>query len=233
MEVYISINGVLRNLIQKFEYHYNNNFLEAEIEVEEGVTPFEYKINYPITDDLMRSFVFQSEDEYKNFLYIDYPLEIFGHATLSYPSVISDLHKFIYEHPDDNITIVGIDEFGKAKSSTLFFLSKYSFQGTNIKFITSNDIEKEWKKCDLWITDNADILFKCTKNKTAIKFITDYNQDYRYRNEINNLSKIDSIWSKSWANTTTSMWITRLMNVVQYILPKGGDPKKKMTLRSS
>lgn len=119
-------------------------------------------------------------------------MEIFGHSTLSYPSVINDLHILIRENPDINFTIVGMDEFGKAKSSTLFFLSKYSFQGNNIKFILSKDIEKEWEKCDMWISDNNEILSKCPKNKKIIKFVTNYNTHIKtYDNEINSLSKIN------------------------------------------
>ena len=103
MEVYVNINGVLRNLIQKFEYHYNNNFLDSEIEVEENIIPFDYKITFPIrNDDLLQSFAFQSKEEFNNFLYVDYPLEIFGHSTLSYPAVINDLHILIHENPDIN-----------------------------------------------------------------------------------------------------------------------------------
>jgi hypothetical protein len=189
MEVYISINGVLRNLIQKFEYHYQNNFIDAEIEVEENVKPFDYKITTPIrNDDLTQFFAFQSKDEFNNFLYIDYPLEIFGHSTLSYPTVIYDLHQLIREKPEVNFTIIGLDEFGKAKPSTLFFLSKYSYQGNNIKFIKSEDIDKEWEKCDTWITDNNEIISRCPTNKKAIKFTTDYNQYFSHNNEIGNLT---------------------------------------------
>ena len=40
MEIFISINGVLRNLIQKFDYHYHDYFLSSELEEEEET--FEY-----------------------------------------------------------------------------------------------------------------------------------------------------------------------------------------------
>jgi hypothetical protein len=218
MEVYISINGVLRNLIQKFEYHYNNNFIDAEVEVEEGSLPFDYKITFPIqNDNLLNSFAFQSKDEFNNFLFVDYPLEIFGHSTLSYPSVITDLNRIMYENPDINFTIVGLDEFGKAKSSTLFFLSKYSFLGNNIKFIRSDDISNEWKKCNMWVTDNDDILSKCPKNKKAIKFVTEYNTNISYSNEINNLTKIELPCLISSEKTITSMLTRLLQHVAQHI----------------
>jgi hypothetical protein len=215
MEVYISINGVLRDLIQKFEYHYNNNFIDAEVTVEEDTVPFDYKITHPLrNDNLLNSFAFQSKDEFNNFLFVDFPLEIFGHSTLSYPAVIMDLNKMIYENPDINFTIVGLDEYGKAKSSTLFFLSKYSYLGNNIKFIKSEDISKEWKKCDIWITDNYNIIEQCPNKKVAIKFVTDYNYYFTHKNETN---KIDLQCLKSLEPTTTSILMRPLRYVAQSI----------------
>ena len=211
MEVYISINGVLRNLIQKFEYHYENNFLESDIEVEEDVEPFDYKVTTPIrNDNIVNYFAFQSKEELSNFLFVDYPLEIFGHAGVSYMAVMTDLNRLIYENPNINFTVVGLDEFGKAKSSTLFFLSKYSYLGNNIKFITSKDLLKEWKTCDLWVTDNKEIIDRCPKNKKAVKFITEYNDFFTHNNEIKNLTEC----LKPWEENTTSMWTRLLKNVV-------------------
>ena len=227
MEVYISINGVLRNLIQKFEYHYENNFLESDIEVEEDVEPFDYRVTIPIrNDNLMNYFAFQSKEELSNFLFVDYPLEIFGHAGISYMSVMSDLNTLIYENPNINFTVVGLDEFGKAKSSTLFFLSKYSYLGNNIKFITSNNILKEWKKCDLWVTDNKEIIDRCPKNKRVVKFVTEYNDFFTHKYEIKNLSEC----LKSWENSTSSMWTKLLKNVVPFTQKKNNE--KTMMLES-
>lgn len=214
MEVYISINGVLRNLIQKFEYHYENNFLESDITVEEDEEPFDYKITTPIrNDNILNYFAFQSKEELSNFAFVDYPLEIFGHAGISYMAVMSDLNTLIYENPDINFTVVGLDEFGKAKSSTLFFLSKYSYLGNNIKFITSEKILKEWKKCDLWVTDNKEIIDRCPKNKQAVKFITEYNSFFTHNTEIKKLTTC----LKSWEKTTTSTWTNSLKAVGLFV----------------
>ena len=38
MEIYISIDGVLRNTIQKFDYHYNESYLADDVELEEDNT---------------------------------------------------------------------------------------------------------------------------------------------------------------------------------------------------
>ena len=201
MEIYISIDGVLRNLIQKFNYHYTDAFLQSEFENE---TDFEYNIVYPIqNDNLLNSYKFQSMEEFEFFTYIEYPIEIFGHAGVSYPTSISDLNKIIFDNPQHNITVVGVDEVGKAKPATLFFLSKNGFLGNNIKFIKSVDIEKEWEKCDIWVSDNKKIIDLKPEGKSAIKFQTTYNEFFTNEKEITKLTEIEELWSNSLEKTTT------------------------------
>lgn len=201
MEIYISIDGVLRNLIQKFNYHYNDAFLDSEFENENN---FEYNIVYPIqNDNLLNSYKFQSMDEFEFFTYIEYPIEIFGHAGVSYPTSISDLNKIIFDNPEHNITVIGVDEVGKAKPATLFFLSKNGFLGNNIRFIKSTEIEKEWEKCDMWVTDSKKIIDLKPEDKKVIKFQTTYNQFFTNDKEITKLTEIEELWSKSLENPTT------------------------------
>lgn len=201
MEIYISIDGVLRNLIQKFNYHYKDAFLESEFENENN---FEYNILYPIqNDNLLNSYQFQSIEEFEFFTYVEYPIEIFGHAGVSYPTSISDLNKIIFDNPQHNITIVGVDEVGKSKPATLFFLSKNGFLGNNIRFIKSIDVEKEWEKCDIWVTDSKKIIDLKPEEKTAIKFQTTYNEFFTNEKEITKLTEIEELWSNSLEKTTT------------------------------
>lgn len=201
MEIYISIDGVLRNFIQKFNYHYKDAFLQSEFENE---TDFEYDIVYPIqNDNLLNSYKFQSMEEFEFFTYIEYPIEIFGHAGVSYPTSISDLNKIIFDNPQHNITVIGVDEVGKSKPATLFFLSKNGFLGNNIKFIKFLDVEKEWNKCDMWITDNKKIIDFKPEGKSVIKFQTAYNEYFTNEKEITKLTEIEELWSNSLENPTT------------------------------
>ena len=202
MNVYISIDGVLRNTIEKFEYHYNDYYLESDSEVDES---FLYGVTKPIYNhNLLSHFAFQSIEEYENFLYVDFPLEIFGHAKPSYSSVFNDLNKLIFDNPDINFTIVGLDEKGKSRPATLFFLSKNNFLGYNVKFITTEDLKKEWKNCDIWITDNMNITRTCPISKKIIKFNTEYNKYILTDIQINNLTEIKTIWLQFSENTTIS-----------------------------
>ena len=202
MEIFISIDGVIRNTIQKLDYHYRDAFLNSEFENE---NKFDYSVTEPIqNDNLLSSYKFESIEEFEYFLFIEYPIEIFGHAGLSYSTTFSELNKIIYENQEHNFTLVGLNELGKSKPATLFFLSKNGFLGNNIKFIKSKDIESEWEKCDVWITDLKEIIDLKKDDKIAIKFNTSYNQHFTCEKEITKLTEIKEPWLKFSENTTTS-----------------------------
>jgi len=211
MEIFISIDGVLRNTIQKFDYHYNDAYLADDVKLESN---FEYGVIEPIqNDNLLNSYKFESKEESDYFLFIEYPIEIFGHAGLSYSTTFSDLHKIIYENPNHNFTLIGLDELGKAKPATLFFLSKNGFLGNNIQFIKSDEIENNWNKCDVWITDNKNILDLCPEDKEVIKFNTTYNQHFTNKKEISKLTEIQELWLNSLEKTTTLISTESQINV--------------------
>lgn len=210
MEIFISIDGVLRNLIQKIKYHYNDCYLESENEDE----TFKYGIIEPIcNDNLLESFKFQSKEQFKHFLHIEYPLEIYGHAGLSQDHAISSLNKMIFEYNQHNFTIIGLDEFGKSKPSTLFFLSKNGYMGNDIKFIRSEDVQNLWNSCDIWVTDSKKIIDLCPEDKTVIKYNTVYNEHFTNSKEIHKLNEIEDICLKSLEKPTSLISIESLKNV--------------------
>jgi hypothetical protein len=200
MEIYISIDGVLRNTIQKFNHHYTDIYLMSDLEDDS----FEYGITEPITNnDLLECYKFQSKEEFNYFFYYEFGLEIFGYAGLSYSTSISDLNTLINSNKEHNFTIVGLDELGKTKPATFFFLSKNGFMGDNVKFIKTDDIENAWTKCDYWITDNKKIIDQCPEGKTVVKFNTPYNQYFTNKKEITKLNEIEETWLKSLEKPTT------------------------------
>lgn len=203
MRIFISINGVLRNFVEKFDYHYQDYYFNTDVDEEEST--FEYKVIKPIhNNELLKSYLFQDNEEFNNFLYIDFPIEIFGHARTSYQNAFTDLNNLIHT-TNHKFTIVGLNELGKAKPATLFFLSKNGFLGRDIKFIYDDEIEDMWDQCDIWITDDINIINKCPKHKTVIKFKTKYNEHFTSNIEINKLSDINEkiLCIKSLANITT------------------------------
>jgi hypothetical protein len=190
MNIYISIDGVLRNIINRFHYHYENAFIDVD-ETEEGDS-FEYKVIEPITNNnLSDHFIFQSKEQQDHFQYIEYPMELYGHSPVSYSNVNNDINKIVYHHKDHKIFLVGLDELGKSRPATLFFLSRNGIMVDNIKFIKSEDIAKEWETVDLWISDSEKVLQLKPENKEFILFSTKYNEHFTYEKIINKLSDID------------------------------------------
>jgi len=216
MEIFVSIDGVLRNTIQKFDYHYKDYFLNTESTENET---FEYKVKTkPLSfQKIIDSYSFQSVDEFNKFLYFDFPIEIFGHAGLSYNQAATDLNKLIVEHPNSRFTLVGLNEKGKAKSASLFFISKNGIMMDQVIFSNDLEIENLWKKCDVWITENFEIIDKCPTNKKVIKFNTYYNNHYKINLEIGKLSEINNIWLKYSEKTILSTLMELVKNAKQVI----------------
>lgn len=189
MKVYISIDGVLRNFINRYHYHYENAFINVE---EDNGDTFEYKVTEPITNhNLTEHFLFQSKEQEDHFQYIEYPMELYGHAPVSYNNVNNDLNKLIYHHRDLEFYLIGLDELGKARPATFFFLSRNGFMVNNVRFIKTEDIKKEWDNADLWISDSEKVLSQKPENKEFILFSTNYNQHFTYEKIIHKLSDIN------------------------------------------
>ena len=218
MEVYVSIDGVLRNMLQKFDYHYKDYFIETESETEET---FEYSVSEPVlNDDVLNSYKFQSNEEFLKFLYFDFPIEIFGHAGLSYNQAVTELNTLIFENPDVKFTLIGLSEKAKAKPSTLFFLSRNGVICDNISFSQIENVNELWKKCDLWITDDRRVIESCPSKKKVVKFNTAFNNHFTNTLKINKLSEIKKEWLKFSEKTITSTLMGLLTNVKQAVQSK-------------
>lgn len=190
MNIYISIDGVLRNFVNRFHYHYENAYINVD-EEEESTDTFEYKVIEPITNlNLTDHFAFQSKDQSDHFQYIEYPMELYGHSPVSYPNVYNEFNKFVFDYKDHYVYLVGLDEFAKAKPATFFFLARSGFMPNNIKFILSENIGDEWTKADVWISDSKKVLDLKPDNKEFILFETTYNNFFTYEKKINKLSDI-------------------------------------------
>ena len=216
MEIFISIDGVLRNTIAKFDYHYKDYYLDSEPEEKtDEENKFEYGVIEPVKNNfLLESYKFQSKEEFDNFTFIDYAVEIFGHANPTYSNIFLELNNLIYQNKEHRFTLIGLDELGKAKPSTLFFLSKNGFMGNNIKFSISSEIPNLWNQCDLWITDSESVINMCPKFKKVVKFNTDYNQHFTNPLEIHKLTEIDEKWLKFSENIITST-LRKLLRVAK------------------
>lgn len=196
MKIAVDVNGVLRNTLGKAEEVYQKFFIDDYIK-EEGEEDFEYKLNLPITSlNLLDHFVFPDKESLYDFLYVDFPMNIFGHAPSVKPNSFNVMNE-IYEDLRDNhdISIIS-DEIQKSKPATLFFLSKYGSLVEKIIFYSKITLEDVISNYDLIITSNPDLLMFENSNLIKVKYKTSYNEDIKSDYTIENLEDLKDLYTE-------------------------------------
>lgn len=168
MKIGISINGVIRDFITKFESVYDKYHpSDDEESPERDISSL----------NLLEHFVFTGgTEELNSFLYVDSSLEIFGHAgetKLNSVEHLNQLHNLIEDMGHTPILIS--KELNNSKPATLFFLSKLSAKINNIIFVRDNF--KKWDFVDVMITADPEVLENKPNGKVTIKVINHYNKD--------------------------------------------------------
>lgn len=211
MKIAIEINGVLRDTIEKFKLVYekhmiDENFDESHVlpttfyidesgntEFNEVEEKFEYKILGEITSlDLSEHFSFRSKEEYFSFMYEEFPMHIFGHASSTEMTTFNDLNDLYNEFRDENEIIIISDEMGKSKPASLFFLSKFGCLIENIIFYNSVTKDKVLSCFDLIVTSNPDIIINYSDRTSVIKFDTEYNKQINSEYSISTLKELSN-----------------------------------------
>ena len=180
MIITVSINGVLRDILGKFEQIYE------KYQGKEVKSPV-------ITPDLMDYVDFKNDDELIEFLYNDATMEIFGQAKEIDNNVISHLAELYKEMPLDYKLKIVSDDMGKSKSATLWFLSKYGLVCDEIVFYTNSTISELWKNSDIFITADTEVIKNKPVDKKLIIIDKCYNQGLEGDLRVNTLKEIKSL----------------------------------------
>lgn len=197
MRIAIDVNGVLRDTFGKAEQVYQKFMIDDHI-VEEGEEDnFEYKLNLPVNSmDLINHFTFPKVEDLYDFFYVDFPMNIFGHA----PSISANtfnLFNEIYEdlRDDHEVSIIS-DEIQKSKPATLFFLSKYGCLVENINFYSKITMEGVMSKYDIILTANPDILSDESFNMIKVKYNTSYNSNIQSDYSVSELEEFKNLYKE-------------------------------------
>jgi len=211
MKIAIDINGVVRDVFTKASLLYEKFFLEEKEDFvsstydekneewveEDSVDNFEYKLDLPVKSlDLTKHFRFKSKEELYDFFYVDFPMQIFGHASSLTNNTFTILNEFYVNYRDDIDIYLISDEMGKSKPATLFFLSKYGSLIENINFYSNETMDKVIEDFDVVLTANPNIIEGYKTTKDIIKFNTTYNENYDLENSIDDLSELTEIIDK-------------------------------------
>lgn len=150
------------------------------------------------TDDISKYCIFSSKHEKNNFIYIDYPYEIFGCAKTMEKNLSAKITNWLsdienIEDEDIRIAFYSLDEEALTIQSTYFFLSK---TGTRVRevFFPKN-LQEIWSHFDVVITANNTILENDAPiGKRIVKINRKFNENIGIEQNLsyNNLSDIIS-----------------------------------------
>lgn len=173
MRICITLDDVVRAKTRQFNKIYTK-FIDESFVLDESDMK---------TNDLSEIFNFGSKKEYFDFLYTDYPFEIFGEAevvdkmldknlTLWHMTLDNDLEEG--EEPNELI-FANPFEFNASIGYTCFFLSKIA---TRVReFYFPKDSSTIWDKCDVLITAEPKLLENKPEGKKSVKISMPYNMD--------------------------------------------------------
>ena len=216
MKIGIEVNGVLRDTIGKFTQLYEKHMISeldnddqlktfnidysGNTEEISSLVPFKYEIKGDVESlNLMDYFAFQSDEEYYTFMYEEFAMGIFGHASSTEMTSFNYLNDFYTKNREKHDIYIISDEIGKSKPATLFFLSKFGCLIEKIIFYSEQTKDKTLNEFDLIVTSNPEILINYKNRIELVKFDTVYNKNINLPNTIVTLKDLDTIIEEKYA----------------------------------
>lgn len=168
-KIAIDLNDVIRdysrNFVSYFKKGINHGFDENEIEF--------------YTNDMEELLPFSSKEQYRRFVYEDYPFELYSKCPAVDKNLPRDLNFWLeFVLPDEDIDVMFVSpmECDLTIQCTYSFLAKIGSRVREVYFpIDSSDV---WDKCDALITANPRFFDNKKEDKKIVKIIKEYNKDY-------------------------------------------------------
>jgi hypothetical protein len=206
----IEVNGVLRDTFGKFRQIYEKHMIEnyesentnqtftmdisGNTSLDGVEDEFTYEIIEPIdTFELKNHFKFKSDEELYDFMFNDFPMQIFGHAGSTETFTFNDLNNFYTKNRDEYEIFIVSDEIGKSKPATLFFLSKFGCLMENIKFYSNSTLDNMWDTIDILLTSNPNLITTHPDTKVLVQYVTEYNKNIDNKYKIDKLEDFDEL----------------------------------------
>lgn len=196
----IELNHVVRNINKQFVRYYFRDY-------DTSLTEEEFEEIDSIKENVLDKYIkFTNKCDLQQFIYEDYPYELFGCANPIDKDLPSKINTWLYnitnyEKEDIRVIYFSLYEDALTIQSTYFFLSKI---GTRVRtMLFPKDIKEVYKIADAIITTNRDILVKSprrikrilinnngTRSKCATKSMINYDSLNDLINDKNFLDNI-------------------------------------------
>ena len=196
MKIAIDVNGVLRDTFGKAEQVYQKFMIDDYVK-EENEDDFEYELNLPIKSlNLLEHFSFPKKEDLYDFFYVDFPMNIFGHAPSISANTFNILNEIYEDLRDEHEIIIISDEIQKSKPATLFFLSKYGCLAEQVIFYSKITMDKVFSNFDIVLTANPEIILEKNYKIKKIKFDTSYNENIDCEHSIKSLEEFKNLYKE-------------------------------------
>lgn len=183
IRVAIDINHVIRNIYGQILKYYNKD-IDPSLDIEEIDTK----------EDIFKYLNFVTEDNKREFIYTDYPYEIFGCAKAVEKDLPAEINKWLYDITNFEKDAIDIFYFGLSEDSltiqsSYFFLSKIGTRVRKVIFPTKD--EEVITQADVIISTDGKLLSEA-EGKYRILIKTKFNEEYhgKFENEFDSLSEV-------------------------------------------
>lgn len=161
----IELNHIVRNINKQLARYYfrdyDTSFTEEDVENIDSVK-----------ENVLEKYIkFENKCDLRQFLYEDYPYELFGCANPINKDLPSKINTWLYnitnyEKEDVRVIYFSLYEDALTIQSTYFFLSKI---GTRVRtMLFPKDIKEIYKVADCIVTTNKDILVKSPRKTKRV-----------------------------------------------------------------
>lgn len=163
IKIAIELNHVLRNVNKQILKYYQKD-INPELDLDE----------VDEKDDVFKYADFDSRRSRNEFIYIDYPYEIFGCAKTMTKNLPTEMNNWLSEltnYEDDEVYVYfySLEEEALTIQSTYFFLSKI---GTRVrKVVFPQNIDELKGECDVIITANNEVIERFAGDKDVYKIL--------------------------------------------------------------
>ena len=181
MKIAIDLNDVIRdysrNFVKYFKKGINHAFNEDDVEF--------------YTNNMQQLLPFSSDEQYRRFVYEDYPFELYGKCPAVEQNLSRNLNEWLeFELPESDVEVMFVSpmECDLTIQSTYSFLAKIGSRVREVYFPV--DSTTVWDKCDILITANPRFFQNKRDDKKIVKINKEYNADNAADLTYNSLSDI-------------------------------------------
>ena len=208
MKIGIELNNKIRDINFQLVKYYKKD-IDKSFDDE--------NIDYNVTD-ILPKLKFKNKKAKKEYVYTDYPYEIFGCANTMDKNLSVAINNWmisLYER-DSNIEVCGFSdkEENLTIQSTYFFLSKI---GSRIReMIFPIKVEEMWNKCDVLITNNPSIINNKPNGKVVVLINNNSNSKLKKKCDLNYNSLLELINDEKFIDRVNDLLISNTNRGILY-----------------